>query len=53
MRLGGLLLRLESCREVNLDYLGGKTDKIEELEAPVLPLIEGFGKNLYPLYKRS
>ncbi len=44
MRLGGLLLRLESCREVILDYLGGKTDKIEELEAPVLPLIEGFGK---------
>lgn len=44
MRFGGLLLRLESCREVILDYLGGKIDKIEELEAPVLPFVEGVGK---------
>lgn len=36
MRLGGLLLRLECCREVLKDYLAGKIDKIEELEAPVI-----------------
>lgn len=44
LRLGGLLLRLESCREVLLDYLGGKIDKIEELEAPVLKFVENRDK---------
>ena len=39
MRLGGLLLRLESCREVLKDYLAGKIDKIEELEAPVIKFV--------------
>lgn len=44
MRLGGLMMRLESCKEVILDYLDGKIDKIEELEAPVLPFEVGVGK---------
>ena len=35
-RLGGLILRTESCLERLRDYLGGKIDKIEELEEDVL-----------------
>lgn len=36
LRLGGLILRMESCRERLLDYCDGKIDKIEELEEPVM-----------------
>lgn len=39
MRLGGLLLRLESCRETLVSYLGGQIGNVEELEAPVLKFI--------------
>lgn len=35
-RLGGLMLRLESCRQRLLDYAGGKISKIDELEDEVL-----------------
>ena len=37
VRFGGLMLRLRSCRERLLTYLAGDTDKIEELEAEILP----------------
>ena len=36
LRLGGLILRMESCRERLLDYCDGKINKIEELEEPVM-----------------
>ena len=39
MRLGGLLLRLESCRETLVSYLDGQIGNVEELEAPVLKFI--------------
>ena len=35
-RLGGLIHRLESCREKIEDYVNGKTDRIEELEIELL-----------------
>ncbi len=37
IRLGGLLCRLDSCRKRLLDYADGKIDRIEELEAEILP----------------
>ncbi|MDY4895434.1 MAG: beta-N-acetylhexosaminidase [Candidatus Borkfalkiaceae bacterium] len=36
-RIGGLLHRLRACRETLLSFLGGKIERIEELEVPVLP----------------
>lgn len=44
MRLGGLIMRLKNCRATINDYLNGKTDRIEELEQPVLPLNENHKK---------
>lgn len=38
IRLGGLRQRLRHCRETLESYLDGKTDRIEELEAPQLDL---------------
>ena len=35
-RLGGLILRMESCRERLCDYIDGKIQSISELEEPVL-----------------
>jgi len=35
-RLGGLILRMESCLERLVDYIDGKIDKIAELEEDVL-----------------
>ena len=35
-RIGGLIHRLEACRKKLQDYVLGKTDKIEELEAELL-----------------
>jgi DNA-binding Xre family transcriptional regulator len=37
-RLGGLCQRLESCAKRLLSYVNGKIDKIEELEAEILPI---------------
>ena len=37
-RLGGLMLRVSSCRERLEAYLAGKIDRIEELEEKILPL---------------
>ena len=39
-RIGALIRRLNACRHRILDYVNGKTDKIEELEQELLP----FGK---------
>ncbi len=36
IRLGGLMLRIKSCRERVLDYVNGKIDKIDELEEAIL-----------------
>ena len=40
-RLGGLSLRTDACRRRLLDYVNGKIDKIEELEAELLPIGRG------------
>ena len=40
LRLGVLKMRLEQLRIRVKDYLSGKIDKIEELEAPVLPFAD-------------
>lgn len=45
-RLGGVILRLESCRERLLDFVGGKIKSIPELEEPVLDNDHG-GMNEY------
>ena len=37
-RLGGLCQRLDSCAKRLLSYVNGKIDKIEELEAEILPI---------------
>ena len=37
IRLGGLVSRLDTVREILNDYLGGRLEKIEELERPMLP----------------
>ena len=36
-RLGGILLRTESCKKRLLDYTSGKLDRIDELEEELLP----------------
>ena len=36
VRMGGLLKRLESCKNRLIDYCNGKTDSIPELEEPVI-----------------
>ena len=36
VRFGGLLKRLESCKNRLIDYCDGKTDSIPELEEPVI-----------------
>ena len=38
IRLGGLLLRLESCKARLVDFNNGKINKIEELEEEIIPL---------------
>ena len=40
-RIGGLIHRLEVCRKKLQDYVLGKTDKIEELEAELLDYWDG------------
>ncbi len=37
IRIGGVLLRLRSCRERLLAYVNGEADRIEELEAELQP----------------
>lgn len=41
-QFGGLLLRMQSCGERLGDYLAGKTDGIEELETPQIPMWRGY-----------
>lgn len=41
-QFGGLLLRMQSCGERLGDYLDGKTDAIEELETPQIPMWRGY-----------
>ena len=37
-RLGGLIMRLKTCKERIVDYVEGRLEKIEELEEEILPL---------------
>ena len=37
LRIGGLLQRFEVCRNLMQEYLGGKREKIDELEIELLP----------------
>ncbi len=37
MRIGGLLLRTETCRRILLDYVNGKIERIDELDEKLLP----------------
>ena len=45
IRLGGVLLRLESCKKRIMQYLNGDIDKILELEEDILDLDGISGKN--------
>ncbi len=36
-RLGGLIMRLSTCKTRLIEYVEGKLDKLEELEADILP----------------
>ena len=45
IRLGGVLLRLESCKERLIQYINGQISKIDELEEDVLDLDGVSGKN--------
>ena len=38
IRLGGLIRRTKHCKERLVEYLSGETEKIEELEQPMLDL---------------
>lgn len=40
LRLGGIIQRTSSCRRRILDYVNGRTDRIEELEQKLLPVFE-------------
>jgi hypothetical protein len=46
-RLGGLLLRTESCKKRIIEYTSGKLDKIDELEETLLPFGEKDHTMLY------
>ena len=49
-RLGGLCQRLESCAKRLLAYTNGKIDKIEELEAQILPIPRQNAPKGEPIY---
>ncbi len=49
-RLGGLMLRLQSCRDIINDYVSGKTSNIDELDEPLLPF-ENENDDSVPSYK--
>ena len=40
-RMGGVIMRLDTCKMRVNDYLDGKIDKIEELEEEILPQLDG------------
>ncbi len=41
LRIGGLLMRIKTCRQRLIDYIDGKINKIEELEERLLDLNTG------------
>lgn len=52
IRIGGLMLRLKSCKERLIAYANGEISAIEELEQPVLPIYRdcydtSLGYNIY------
>jgi len=47
IRIGGLIKRVEHCGQMLRDYAEGKTDKIDELEEPLLDL-HGNGADFKP-----
>ncbi len=42
VRLGGLICRLQTCRDVIKDYADGKTERIYELDEPLLEVNNSF-----------
>ncbi len=46
-RLGGVMLRLKSCKERLLAYVNGEIEGIEELEAEILPCFNTLQNNQY------
>ncbi|MBE6635687.1 MAG: beta-N-acetylhexosaminidase [Ruminococcaceae bacterium] len=46
LRIGGILLRLKSCKARLLAYLNGDIDKIDELEEKILPIGKAEGMPL-------
>lgn len=53
VRLGGVQKRLEYCRDRLCDFVAGKRDSIEELEAELLPLDPQNPDNLFCNHYRS
>ncbi|MBQ7566323.1 MAG: hypothetical protein IJT18_04310 [Oscillospiraceae bacterium] len=49
LRLGGVIRRVESCRQTLLDYLAGRLERIDPLEEPTLDLTCGTGKEHTPV----
>ena len=48
VRFGGLVQRLDTCKKRLIDYANGEIDKLEELEADILPLFnEEAGKPIH------
>lgn len=41
VRLGGLAMRLSTCKMRLVEYIDGKIDKLEELEEEILPQLDG------------
>ena len=48
-RLGGLIMRVSSCKQTLKDYLDGKIDKIEELETELLEYSDSISCNNYAM----
>ncbi len=50
IRLGGLIRRVTNCYERLIDYVDGKSDKIEELEETILDMFDTAPDNRHPLH---
>ncbi len=46
-RLGGLMLRLQSCKDIINDYVDGRLSNIDELDEPQLPFKKNYGAPRY------
>ena len=48
-RLGGVMLRIRSCKERLEEYISGKIPAVEELDEDILPYVNGLELNNYRL----